>query len=142
MRRILANLWHRLGRRGTFLLFLTVLDLLYGLSLAKPAATARQSPTVHYIAHIAPLAAWAALWLAVGVVCAVGAFARRDQWAFASAMGLKVLWGVTFGCGWAIAGLDRGWVSAVIWLAFAAVVFLIASWPEPVKELDLRRGPP
>lgn len=123
---------HRLGRRGTFLLFLTLLDLLYALSLAFPPAEARQSASTRYVAAVAPLECWASLWLAVGLICAVGAFSRRDQWAFAAAAALKVLWGVTFAAGWLFAGLERGWVAGVIWLAFAAFVYLIASWPEPV----------
>lgn len=120
----------RIGRRGSVLLFLTLLDWLYGLSLARPDIGVRQSPSVRYIADIAPLCAWATLWLAVGVVCLVGAFSRRDQWAFAVAEALKVLWGVTLTLGWAFGGLDRGWVAGVIWMAFAGLVAVVASWPE------------
>lgn len=135
----IATIGRRVGKRGTVLLFLVLLDALYSLSLAAPAPEARQSPTTRYIASIAPLWVWAMLWAAVGVICAVGAFTRRDQWAFACASGLKVLWGLTFALGWALAGLDRGWVSGVIWLAFAAFVMHIASWPEPTPGLNLGR---
>lgn len=139
----IGGLVRRVGKRGTFLLFLFVLDELYALSLANPVAEARQSATVRFIAEVAPLWAWAATWSTVGIVCVVGAFARRDQWAFTFAMGLKVLWGGTFLLGWILAGLDRGWVSGVIWLMFAAFVIHIATWPEPTRKLNPppRRAP-
>lgn len=118
-------------------MFLTILDLLYALSLAFPPAEARRSASVRFISEVAPLWGWALLWLIVGVVCAIGAFSRKDQFAFSAAMGLKVLWGVIFTLGWLLAHVERGWVSGVIWLAFAGFVWLIGSWPEsPPKRRE------
>lgn len=119
------------GRRGEFLLFLALLDLLYGLSLLRPAPQARRSPTTGFLAEVMPLPCWALLWLAVGAVCLAGAFVVRDRVSFAAAAGLKVLWGSLFLVGWLAGVVERGWVSAVIWLVFALVVVRLASWPEP-----------
>lgn len=121
----------RVGRRGSCLLFFAVLDVLYALSLAKPPPEAKLSPTVAFIAEIAPLDLWALAWLAVGVLCLVGAFRHHDRWAFTAAVAIKTIWGGTFLLGWILDGLDRGWVSAVIWLAMAGWVYIISSWPEP-----------
>lgn len=132
MRRLL----NRVGRRGAALLFFSLVDLLYGLSLANPPAEAKLSPTVAFIRDVAPLNAWAALWAGVGIVCLAGAFMQHDRWAFAAAVALKTLWGGTFLAGWLFAGLERGWVSAVIWLAMAAWVLIISSWPEPRHDVD------
>lgn len=123
----------RVGRRGEFLLFLTLLDLLYGLSLCRPVAAAAQSPTTAFLAEVMPLAAWGLLWLAVGAVCLTGAFVVADRFAFAAAAGLKVLWGSMFLIGWLAGVIERGWVGAVIWLVFAGVVARLASWPEPLR---------
>jgi hypothetical protein len=131
VRLVSRNLWQRIGRRGCTLGFLAVLDAVYALSLAKPPAEAAQSQTIRFISDIAPLWAWAGLWAVVGIGCAVGAFVRHDHWAFVAAVGLKVLWGSIFAVGWALNGLDRGWVSGVVWLAFAGFVFMVAGWPEP-----------
>lgn len=131
------RLWRCIGRRGTTLLFLATLDIIYAASLAKPPAEAARSATIIYITHVAPLGVWAALWGAVGLVCLAGAFTRRDRWAFTAAIGLKVLWGTVFLAGWAINGLDRGWVSAVIWLAFALLVYVIAGWPEQPETVPV-----
>lgn len=119
------------GRRGEFLLFLTLLDVLYGLSLLSPAPAAGQSPTTRFLAEVMPLPCWGLLWLAVGVVCLAGAFADTDRFAYAAAAALKVLWGVMFAAGWLAGVVERGWVFAAIWLAFALFVVRIASWPEP-----------
>lgn len=117
------------------MLFFALLDLLYSVSLFNPPAEAKLSPTLVFIGHVMPLYAWAGLWAAVGLICLVGAFLKRDRWAFTAAMGLKVLWGGTFLGGWILADLDRGWVSALIWLAMAAWVMIISSWPEPRDPL-------
>ncbi len=122
-----------IGRRGTCLVFFAVLDLVYGLSLWRPAPAAAQAPATRLLAAIMPLSWWGALWFVVGVVCLVGAFVHRaDRVAFAAAAGIKTLWGTVFLFGWIGAGLERGWVASVVWLAFAAFVMVLAGWPEPV----------
>lgn len=141
------RLGRRVGRRGTALLFFAMLDLIYAFSLAVPPARARQNPTTRFVDGIAPLECWATLWLAVGLICLAGAFAYRDRWAFAAAMALKVLWGVTMLLGWALLGLERGYVAAIIWLAMAGWVFVISTWPEPTLpvlsgELEPEPTPP
>lgn len=122
------------GRRGEFLLFLTILDLLYGLSLLKPAAGARQAPTTRFLMEVMPLPMWGVLWLVAGLICLAGAFMHGDRLAFACAAALKILWGVMFGLGWMVGVIDRGWVGAVIWLVFALWVIRLASWPEPERQ--------
>lgn len=117
-------------------MFLGLLDLIYGFSLAVPPAEAARSPTVRYIAELAPLPAWGALWIAIGLVLVAGAFMQRDRFAFTAAVALKVLWGATFLLGWALVGLDRGWVSAAIWLPMAVWVYIVSGWPEP----EAKRG--
>lgn len=138
--RVAASLWQRVGRRGTTLLFLATLDFLVAGSLLRPPAEAGQTASVRYIADLAPLPCWGALWAAVGVACLIGAFLRVDRWAYAAAMALKVLWGMTYLLGWALFGLDRAWVSAVVWLAFAAFVYVVSTWPEPPVTKPIVEG--
>lgn len=129
----------RIGRRGDTLLFLALVDLVYGLSLFFPPPEAKLSPTLAFIAHVIPLWAWAAWWTLTGIVCVAGAFMRHDRWAFTAAAALKALWGSTFLFGWALGGLDRGWVSAAIWLVMARWAYRVASWPEPM-DIPLLTG--
>jgi len=130
----LRSLAGRIGRRGCFLLFLAQLDLVYAYSLFNPPESARRSATMHFIAHLAPLPVWSAIWLVPGILCAIQAFMRNDRAAYAAAMGVKVLWGATYIAGAIVAHLERAYVGAVIWLAFAFFVVRIASWPEPAQQ--------
>jgi hypothetical protein len=119
------------GRRGWALLFFAGLDLVYAVSLASPDRMARSSPLLTWLATLAPLWVWAGLWGATGLACAWYAFRRNDQWGFTAAMAIKMLWGLACLGGWLLGGVDRGYVSAVVWLAFAALVWDLAGWPEP-----------
>lgn len=131
MRSNVRRFVRRIGRRGSALLFLSLLDVIYAINLAFPPEEAKLSAVFRFVQHTAPLPAWSALWLGVGIACFVGAFLRHDRWAFTAAMALKTLWGTTFLLGWLLLGLDRGYVSAIVWLALASWVYIISTWPEP-----------
>ena len=128
---LIRALWARLGRRGASLLWFGLLDSVYGLSLASPPAEARGSVSLRWVATVAPLWLWAVLWLTAGILCLVQAWTYSDRLAFTAAIAVKVAWACVFTAGSILIDLDRGYVSAVIWFAFAAFVAIIASWPEP-----------
>lgn len=130
----LRDLRHRVGRRGSALLFFALLDVVYAGSLAWAPASVRSTPAYAWLTSYLPLWAWAALWAGVGLLCAVQAFRRADRLAFAAASLLKVLWGVLHAAGWLLDVVPRGYVSAAVWLAFAGFVQVIASWPEPRRR--------
>ena len=120
-----------LGKRGRVLLFFGCLDVVYAVSLAAPDARTRSAPLFVWLTHIAPLSVWAGMWGAVGVVCLWQAWCRRDQIGYAAAISIKICWGIVCLGGWLLGGVDRGYVSAAIWLGVAALVGTIAGWPEP-----------
>lgn len=124
-------LTHQIGRRGSFLAFLFLLDAIYAYSLFFPTTQSLQTPTSVFLLHIAPLWVWGLLWGAAGLVCLFYAFHRNDAPGFAAAMFMKTLWSLTFLLGWLFAGVERGYLTATIWGAFAAVCLLISTWPEP-----------
>lgn len=123
---VLRGMTRRAGRRGAFLAFLAILDWAYGYSLYETAAPQRR------LDLLLPWQAWAVIWLATGAVCAAGVFlpAGRDRWSFSAAALLKGAWGALFIRVWLYDSLPRGWVSVIIWLAFAATVLLVSGWPE------------
>lgn len=120
----LGRLVGRIGRRGAALLFFFGLDVVYcaGLLTVPQPLT----PFYAWMAGVMPLAAWAAVWGGVALVCLWYAFRVHDTAAFMAAVGLKVAWGMLSFFGWAYGHVDRGWITAVVWLMFAAFVFLIA----------------
>jgi hypothetical protein len=119
------------GKRGRVLLFFGALDLVYAVSLAQPDETTRRLPMFVWLAGIAPLWVWSVTWALVGVVCLWQAFRRRDGFGFAAAIALKICWGIVGLGAWLFGGVDRGYVSAAIWLGLAYFVGNIAGWPEP-----------
>lgn len=127
--RHMRTLAQRIGRRGCALLFFALLDIVYAASLLS----APTSGSYRFLASMLPLAAWASLWAAVGALCLVQAFMRTDRAAFAAASLIKVMWGVVQLLGWILADLDRGYVSAIVWLALAGFVHVIAGWAEPAR---------
>lgn len=121
----------RVGRRGRVLLFFGCLDLIYALSLAAPNAETRAASMFVWLVDIAPLWVWAGAWGGVGVVCLWQAFCRRDRIGYTAAIALKVCWGLVCAGGWLLGGVDRGYVSAAIWLGLAWLVGNLAGWAEP-----------
>jgi hypothetical protein len=131
VKKLLGYLVHKVGRRGAFLAFLALLDWIYGYALAFPTPAALANPTYKFLIQSLPLNLWAGLWFGVGTICFVYAFRKRDAPGYAAAMFLKILWSALFLFGWVFAGVERGYLSSAIWGAFAAILALIATWPEP-----------
>lgn len=125
------GIWHRLGRRGVALLFFGLLDVAYALNLFFPPPQQRRTSSVLFLAEIMPLWAWGLLWSVPAVLCLSLAWTRRDQAAFASAIAIKCVWGLTNLFGGLSGAIDRAYVSVAIWLALAVLVAVISSWPEP-----------
>lgn len=124
----------RVGRRGAALLFFAFLDMYYGVSLLAPTKEARSSSAMMWVASILPLWVWSLGWFLVAALCMVDAFRQHDRIAFSAAMGIKMLWAGIY-VGAQLAGvLERGFAGAAIWLALAALVGLLSSWPEPPQE--------
>jgi len=132
----------RVGRRGAALLFFVLLDFTYAFGLL--AAPRPLVPFYAWMDEVMPLGAWAACWGMVGVICLWFAFRAYDTPAFMAAVALKVGWGLLSLFGWTLGAVDRGYVSAVIWLGFAAFVFLIAggipkTGPKPSRRWSWTR---
>lgn len=132
----------RLGRRGAALLFFAGLDLIYAFSLISPDEATRRTPLFRWFISIGPLWLWASLWAVTGLLCLVYAFRRKDTVGFTAAITTKVLWGLACSFGWLIGGVERGYVSAAVWLAAAALVWVIGGWPEFDDERGASWSPP
>jgi hypothetical protein len=119
------GIFQRIGRRGAALLFFSLVDFVYCYALLfpppGPVPESYRWPQV-----LMPLWVWALCWGAVGVICVVGAFMRHDTMAFTAAVALKLAWGTLAVVSQALGVSQRGYVTAVVWFAFAAFVYLIA----------------
>ncbi|SET47880.1 hypothetical protein [Nonomuraea wenchangensis] len=126
---LLCCVRRRIGIRGEFLLALALLDFVNAYRLTWPSPETSMTPTGQFLAALAPLPVWGAVWAAVGGLCLVQAFAAHDRWAFAAASALKVGWALLHAAAW-LWGVPQAWWSVVIWLGFARVVHTIAKVPE------------
>ncbi len=132
----MRGLRDRIGRRGAALLFFALLDFVQGFTLLT--APRPLAPFYASADAVMPLPVWAAFWSAVGLTCLVFAFMVRDTAAFMAAVALKVGWGGTAFFGWVAGTVPLGYLSAVIWLAFAAFVYLIAGGIPPALRSERR----
>jgi hypothetical protein len=126
-------LLRKIGRRGSFLLFLGLLDVIYAYGLFRAEHAAARSQTQDAAARVLPLSVWAGLWLVVGLIVVFFAFRREDRVGFAAAVVIKVMWGVNMLIAWLLAGLHQGYLSATVWLSFALIAYLVSTWPEPAR---------
>ncbi len=124
----------RVGRRGASLLSFGFVDEVIGVSLLDAQSRPVNTTAYEVIERLAPLSVWALVWIVVGVVCATQAFTRDDQIGFACAIAIKVVWASGFLAAWVIYDAYRGWVAAATWGVVAALVYLIAGWPEPRRR--------
>ncbi|MEV4846142.1 hypothetical protein AB0K20_23355 [Micromonospora matsumotoense] len=131
MRGAAQTLRRRVGHRGSALLFFALVDVVYCWSMIFPASPDQQGPWLRYLAGVLPLPVWGVAWGTVGLICLRAAFQRQDAGAFAAAVGIKALWATLALAAGVAGGVDRWYVTAVVWLAFAGFVGIIASWPEP-----------
>ena len=124
-RRLVAAWIDHVGRRGGFLLFLAILDVIYGYALIRhPLA----GPHPYY--ELLPPRIWAGVWIAVGLACLIQAPMRHDKLAFVAAATLKAAWAALWVHLWIVQRFPDGWLSMVIWAVFAATVVMVAGWPE------------
>jgi hypothetical protein len=134
---MLSPLLRRIGRRGAALMFFAALDTVWCvglLSLPHPLP-----PVYAWMQEILPLWVWASYWGAVALICLFYAFRAYDTPAFVAAISIKVCWGLLSLFGWLSSAIVLGYLSAGIWLAFAAFVYLVAGGI-PVPTPRRRRG--
>jgi hypothetical protein len=137
-RRLFLAYRQRFGRRGAALTAFCILDVVYGIGLAWPLPPGIRSGSVNaWFNEILPLSVWAIVWWSVAVLCGWGAWSRSkrsDRYAFAAAIGIKVWWGTLCLIGWIMREVPVS--SAGVWLGLAALVALIAGWPEPEPHVS------
>lgn len=124
VRNALTWVQRHVGRRGAFLAFLAVLDVLFGYSIFSVPRIALLD-----INTLIPITAWGWIWIGTGIAIASGVFLRVDRIQYTLAALLKTSWGLLYAYLW-WQGVPNSWVSVVLWLSFAMIIVLIAGWPE------------
>lgn len=127
----------RLGYRGAFLLFLAIIDAIYGWFLIRPTSESQQTSQFVWRAHIMPTEVWGSIWLIVAAALLASAFMRQDRIGYALAIALKVGWAFVAAIGGLSGRVQGSWTSVSIWGGFAALTILVSGWPEPLRSEDI-----
>lgn len=123
----------RLGRRGSVLLVLGLIDVSIGWSLLTLPPEFRLGAAAEWRDHYAPNWLWVSLFFGTALVLFVQMFQKRDMVAYSVAIAVKVLYGLNVLASWAFGGVVRGWLGGLVWLAFAGMIFVVAGWAEPIE---------
>jgi len=128
MKRILCTITTP-GRRGWSLLFFSFLYIVLGQSFYVIPKVNYDNFYIHI--NLMSLKYWGLLWIAVGVLCAIGAICKPLQpLAFGCASGLMCMWAGGFGLNWLVGHGHRSHVTFFIYLVSSAFILLISGWPE------------
>lgn len=123
----------KIGRRGACLLIFGFVPFMIGLALTtNPVDRSGRPRMVPVLAFIAPGTFWSVLWMVLGFVVMLTAFApeRIRQYGYALGYGLPGFWAAAYVFSWCFGLLPTGWISAVVYLGYALLVTMIAGWPE------------
>lgn len=125
-KRPVMRLASRIGRRGSYLIFLALLDFLYGYSILVQAG-----PLFNQVDLFLPDKVWGWIWIGIAVVLMQQAFVRLDRMGYVLATIIKFVWGSIMLYAFLTQPNDpRGWVAAVIWYAFGVLTAIVSNWPE------------
>ena len=133
-----------LGRRGAMLLTLGLTYLFIGYSV-----TVRPVPDLPGVFHLdIPMPVRVGIWWVAGLVACIGAFKRRDKFAWLALYGPPALRIVSYGAGvalWLVSGGTDGtrdaWVFALGQVPLIVTVIICSGWREP-EPLDTLPPPP
>lgn len=121
------------GKRGWFLILLALVFTVIGLSYLQTSPA--RTKTFSFLPDWFPTP-WVSIVWGIGVVTAVVAAFRaepRADWIGFGTMSFVLTgWGFIYLASWIHGDTPAGWYSASIFWTFAALVFLVSTWPNPV----------
>jgi hypothetical protein len=143
MRAVVLCAARRLGHRGALLTLLGGIALLYGVSLLTVPPSPPQLG-LRFLLGFMSLRWWGTVLISAGAVAIVCAPFRqgRDWPGFAVLFLVWLPWSLSYLVSWwPQHDNHRGWVTAMIFAAFAAIPAVGATWdePEPVPRTARRR---
>lgn len=140
----MSILTRRFGYRGTWLIILGVLWVLFGIGLLLRPET----PIPYALHQHIPVGIRAALWMLTGATAVGTGLRGRDV---DDSLGHVALWLMPalrllgFGASWVLyvatsrlhahVGYEDGWYRALAWLLVVIMLHLVAAWPNPSSRI-------
>ncbi|GAB2613475.1 hypothetical protein [Pseudactinotalea suaedae] len=122
------RLWPRInGRRGTYLLFKGLLFIFIGLAYLVPTPSPGTERSLSFLLEFRiPFWAIGVGWFLAGLVGIVGAFFRKDGWAFGMLAAVASGWTLIYLISWATGGSPRGYFLALPFAAIAGATIIVS----------------
>lgn len=130
----------RVGHRGALLILLGTIALGYGISLITTPPSP-QPIGLRLLLGVMGLHGWGAVLASAGAIAVLCAPMRsgKDWPGFAALVLVWLPWSASFFVSWWPDGSNpRGWVSAIVFIAFAGVPAVGATWEEPESRPPAR----
>lgn len=133
------------GKRGGFLLITGIVWLAFGIGyVLEPGTQSR-------IKGFAWLPTWLNadelgwIWVIAGLIALTASVSghQRPRWenaGFGALIVPPVLWVFVFGWATWLGEHPTGWISALIYAAFATIIWHCSSWPNPIKRSPAREA--
>lgn len=140
MRAVARRAARKVGHRGALLILLGTIALLYGVSLITTPPIPNP-PGLHLLLGVMSLHGWGGTLAVAGAIAILCAPLKqgRDWPGFAALVLVWLPWASSFFVSWWPEGSNpRGWVSAVVFVAFAGVPAVGATWDEPEPPARVR----
>jgi hypothetical protein len=135
MRAVVRRVARQVGHRGALLILLGGIALLYGISLITTPPTPHPLG-LRLLLGVMGLHGWGATLAAAGVVAILSSpLPHGKDWPGFTVLVLVWLpWSASFFVSWWPDGSNpRGWVSATVFVAFAAIPAVVSTWGEPER---------
>lgn len=140
MRAVVRRACRQVGHRGALLILLGGICLLYGISLITTPPPPNP-PGLRLLLKFMGLHPWGVTLAVAGVVAVLCSPLRqgRDWPGFAVLVLVWLPWSLSYLVSWWPEGSNpRGWVSALLFIAFAAIPAVGAGWEEPAPPAQTR----
>lgn len=140
MKAVVYAVAHRVGHRGSLLILLGSIALLYGISLIT-TPPGPHPPGLQLLLGWMPLHAWGVTLATAGAIAVLCApVGQGGDWPGFAALTLAWLpWSLSFFVSWWPQGTNpRGWVSGLVFIALALIPAVCATWTEPQRARSTR----
>lgn len=131
--RTLRALERRIGFRGSALLLFALWCGGSAVRLARADEQLASTPTLAYLATIAPLPILAIPWAVATLLCLVCAFREEDKVAFAATAGVMIFWAFAYLVGGVQGVIPQGAWAFIVQMVLAGFVLRLSRWPEPPR---------
>lgn len=141
MRAVVRRIAHRVGHRGSMLILLGSVALLYGIGLVTlPPAP----PPLGWrlLQHMMPMHCWGVTLMVTGAAAIACAPVRqgRDWPGWVALVLVWTPWSLSYLVSWWPQGENpRGWITALLFAALAGMPAVGARWDEPDRPIDRKR---